>query len=105
MDIGTPPQPQYVQLDTGSFELWVNPDCSQLEYSSDIQFCQTVGHYDPRGSDTAAPTTESKELVYGIGRAVIQYVTDNIALSGSGMFVLFDGEVSASFTDTMQTRW
>ncbi|KAI0010199.1 acid protease [Xylariaceae sp. FL0662B] len=81
LDIGTPPQQVYVQLDTGSFELWVNPDCSNLEGSADARFCKAVGHYDPSSSSTAAMVAGTKVLKYGIGSASIQYVTDNIGLS------------------------
>ena len=84
MDIGTPPQPQYVQLDTGSFELWVNPNCSTLATAIDTRFCESVGHYDPGASSTSTQLDGSKTLVYGIGSARIDYVTDDIALSGTG---------------------
>ncbi|KAI1085432.1 acid protease [Whalleya microplaca] len=83
LDIGTPPQEVYVQLDTGSFELWVNPDCSDLEGSADVRFCKAVGHYNPSSSSTAAKVTGTKVLRYGIGSANIQYVTDDIGLSGT----------------------
>ncbi|EMR65842.1 putative secreted aspartic proteinase protein [Eutypa lata UCREL1] len=83
LDIGTPPQPQFVQLDTGSFELWVNPDCSNLNAASDIRFCNAVGNYNPSASSTAEQLAGTKTLVYGIGSAKIQYVADDITLSGT----------------------
>ncbi|RYP47111.1 hypothetical protein DL768_006785 [Monosporascus sp. mg162] len=83
LEIGTPPQPQFVQLDTGSFELWVNPECSSLGGPSDRQFCEAVGHYEPSASSTSAQLAGTKTLVYGIGSARIQYVADNIRLSGT----------------------
>ncbi|KAI1496778.1 aspartic peptidase domain-containing protein [Biscogniauxia marginata] len=79
--IGTPPQEVYVQLDTGSFELWVNPDCSNLEGSADLRFCQAVGHYLPQSSSTAVKIAGTKTLRYGIGSASIQYVVDDIGLA------------------------
>lgn len=84
VDIGAPPQQQYVQLDTGSFELWVNPNCSALKNAIDRRFCESVGNYDPGASSTSTQLDGSKELVYGIGSARIEYVTDDIALSGTG---------------------
>ncbi|KAI0156690.1 acid protease [Hypoxylon sp. FL1284] len=83
LNIGTPPQQVYVQLDTGSFELWVNPDCSELQGSADVRFCQAVGHYDSASSSTATKLAGTKSLRYGIGSADVQYVTDDIDLGGS----------------------
>ncbi|KAI1773646.1 acid protease [Hypoxylon cercidicola] len=83
LEIGTPPQQVYVQLDTGSFELWVNPDCSDLRGSADVRFCRAVGHYDSASSSTATQLATSKTLRYGIGSANIQYVTDDIGLGGT----------------------
>ncbi|KAI1643870.1 acid protease [Daldinia loculata] len=83
LDIGTPPQQVYVQLDTGSFELWVNPDCSDLSGSADVRFCQAVGHYDSSSSSTATQLAGTKTLRYGIGAAKIQYFSDDIGLTGT----------------------
>lgn len=83
LEIGNPPQPNYVQLDTGSFELWVNPDCTNLGTTSDKRFCQAVGAYDPSKSSTANVMQTTKLLRYGIGSANIQYVTDDIGFQNS----------------------
>ncbi|KAI1105648.1 acid protease [Jackrogersella minutella] len=83
LDIGNPAQQIYVQLDTGSFELWVNPDCSDLQGSVDIKFCQAVGHYNPSSSSSAVQMAGTKTLQYGIGSAQIQYVADDIGLTGT----------------------
>ncbi|KAH6661329.1 aspartic peptidase domain-containing protein [Truncatella angustata] len=83
LEIGSPPQSNYVQLDTGSFELWVNPDCTNLDSSSDKRFCQAVGSYDPSTSGSSVVSTSTKNLRYGIGSAQIQYVTDDIGFEGS----------------------
>ncbi|KAI1134874.1 acid protease [Hypoxylon sp. FL0543] len=83
LDIGTPAQQVYVQLDTGSFELWVNPDCSDLQGSADIRFCKAVGHYEPSSSSSATQVAGTKTLRYGIGSAEVQYVTDDIGLAGT----------------------
>ncbi|KAK1968724.1 eukaryotic aspartyl protease [Colletotrichum sublineola] len=82
LNIGTPPQAVYAQLDTGSFELWVNPDCTVLA-ASDQRFCEAVGFYDPARSTTAIQMQTNKTLRYGIGAANISYVRDNLALAGS----------------------
>lgn len=82
LSIGTPPQPVFVQLDTGSFELWVNPDCSKVR-GADALFCERVGQYDTSRSSTVTSLGTSKFLKYGIGSANISYVTDTITLAGS----------------------
>ncbi|TID01731.1 Candidapepsin-3 [Colletotrichum higginsianum] len=82
LNIGTPPQAVYAQLDTGSFELWVNPDCTVLA-AADQRFCEAVGFYDSARSSTAVSMQTSKTLRYGIGAANITYVRDSLALAGS----------------------
>ena len=84
VSIGTPPQPVFVQLDTGSFELWVNPDCTTVS-GADAVFCQRVGQYDTTRSSTAASLSTTKTLRYGIGTANITYFTDTVTLAGSPM--------------------
>ncbi|EGO57195.1 hypothetical protein NEUTE1DRAFT_80655 [Neurospora tetrasperma FGSC 2508] len=82
LEIGTPPQTVYTQLDTGSFELWVNPDCTTVS-PSDLSFCDHIGFYNASLSSTSKSLGTSKTLRYGIGAANISYVTDTISLSGS----------------------
>ncbi|KAK0752932.1 aspartic peptidase domain-containing protein [Schizothecium vesticola] len=82
LSIGTPPQPVFVQLDTGSFELWVNPDCTTVT-GSDRAFCERAGRFDSQLSSTLDSLGTTKELRYGIGSANISYVTDTISLAGS----------------------
>ncbi|KAF3057013.1 putative aspartic-type endopeptidase OPSB [Trichoderma lentiforme] len=82
LNIGTPPQTVYAQIDTGSFELWVNPDCSNVQ-TSDQRFCRAIGFYDPKSSSTSFVTGSAAQLRYGIGSANVSYVQDSIALPGS----------------------
>lgn len=82
VNIGTPAQQLFVQLDTGSFELWVNPNCTGLSLS-DATFCSATGSYDASKSSTAVTSTVKKTLSYGIGSANIVYVKDSIALPGA----------------------
>ncbi|KAK3374794.1 aspartic peptidase domain-containing protein [Podospora didyma] len=84
LSIGTPPQPVYVQLDTGSFELWVNPDCATVS-DGDSLFCERAGRYDSAKSSTASKLGTKKTLRYGIGTANISYVVDTVSLAGSAM--------------------
>ena len=82
VSIGTPPQPVFVQLDTGSFELWVNPDCATVD-GSDATFCGRIGQYNTNSSSTSVSLGTTKTLRYGIGSANITYVTDTISMAGS----------------------
>ncbi|RWA10644.1 hypothetical protein EKO27_g4462 [Xylaria grammica] len=87
VNIGTPPQSVFVQLDTGSFELWVNPNCTTLLGAFDMRFCRAVGHYDSSSSSSAIELAEVKTLRYGIGSANIQYVVDTIGLAGTDVLL------------------
>lgn len=82
LNIGTPAQQVYVQLDTGSFELWVNPTCSTLS-ASDKAFCDAAGYYNKTQSSTATSLNSGKKLAYGLGSTNITYVKDSIALPGA----------------------
>ncbi|KAF4591401.1 eukaryotic aspartyl protease [Ophiocordyceps camponoti-floridani] len=80
--IGNPPQNVSVHLDTGSFELWVNPDCGRLG-AADKTFCKSGGRYEPSQSDTSVTTDVQTTLRYGIGSANITYVEDSVAFPGT----------------------
>lgn len=82
MNIGTPAQQVFVQLDTGSFELWVNPTCTSLSLS-DATFCEATGTFDTSQSSTAVNMSTVKTLAYGLGSANITYFKDSIALPGA----------------------
>lgn len=82
VNIGSPAQPVYVQLDTGSFELWVNPTCTGLS-ASDATFCRSIGFYNVSRSNTVQPLNTGKTLSYGIGSANVTYVKDSISLPGA----------------------
>ncbi|KAI0136251.1 aspartic peptidase domain-containing protein [Xylariales sp. AK1849] len=77
--IGTPEQPVKVIIDTGSDELWVNPNCSS---SGDAQQCNSYGFYDPRKSSTMNNTQATTNVSYADGSQVdLTYYTDTITLS------------------------
>jgi hypothetical protein len=73
-----------VVLDTGSFELWVDPTCSAASTSDQAADCKAAGLYDPTSSSTVVDMKASNELPYGKGVVDIAYVADNIQLPGSG---------------------
>jgi hypothetical protein len=99
VQIGTPAQSVYAQLDTGSWELWVNPSCSGLSSSADKTFCTAVGQYKPDDSSSSDDTGETKTLNYGVGSAEIEYFTDDIALSDSAKLKSVQFGVASRTTD------
>ena len=79
--MGTGPEPQAVDLllDTGSFELWVNPDCAK---SNEPDMCRAFGSYNPSKSPTAKTAEESFAVQYGSGQTSGKYYTDDISIAG-----------------------
>lgn len=81
-------QPVSVLLDTGSFELWVDPDCSSFNAtgdesnSSDAYLCASAGRYSPSVSKTAVALNESFSVQYGIGSANGTYYSDDVEIGG-----------------------
>ena len=68
-----------VQLDTGSSELWVDPDCAVSFYPTG---CAANGLYTPTNSFTSHNLTKSFTITYGIGSASGTYFTDNVGVAG-----------------------
>ncbi|KAI1086841.1 acid protease [Rostrohypoxylon terebratum] len=82
MTLGTGENPQTVSvlLDTGSFEMWVNPNCSAANVQ---EYCEAFGHYDPDMSPTAKSLNTNFGIQYGQGSASGIYYTDDVYLSGA----------------------
>jgi hypothetical protein len=73
-----------VVLDTGSFELWVDPTCSTASDSTQQAECNKAGQYDPNSSSTLVDQKATNELPYGKGVVDVAYVSDNINVPGTG---------------------
>lgn len=83
LSIGTPGQPVKVAIDTGSSELWVNPNCKTSQSTAQYQECLTNGQYDASQSSTAKDLDSGNTIPYGIGTVEIEYFKDNVALPNS----------------------
>ncbi|RYP76964.1 hypothetical protein DL770_007138 [Monosporascus sp. CRB-9-2] len=73
-----PPQAVNVLLDTGSFELWVNPDCGR---AAEPGFCEEFGRYDPALSTTREDLGQPFEIQYGSGATSGTYYRDDIYIN------------------------
>jgi hypothetical protein len=84
LSIGTPGQSVKVAIDTGSDELWVNPDCTSRGLTaSQVKECKADGKYVPNSSSTAEKLTDTNQIQYGKGAVALAYYADNIALPES----------------------
>ncbi|KAF8861534.1 acid protease, partial [Acephala macrosclerotiorum] len=79
-EIGTPAQTVQVQIDTGSYELWVDPLCSNANSPT---YCAQFNVYNPNNSSTASDEGESFDFLYGTGEAAGEYLIDDVVI-GSG---------------------
>jgi hypothetical protein len=68
-----------VQIDTGSSELWVDPDCA---VAFDPTGCVANGVYTPSNSITSQNLNSNFSITYGIGSASGTYFTDNVGVGG-----------------------
>lgn len=85
LTFGSNSQAVKIAIDTGSDELFVNPNCNDRDFTqSQQQDCTEDGKYDPSTSSTSNVTQETSQIVYGSGAVNIQYVVDSIGIPGAG---------------------
>jgi hypothetical protein len=88
VSIGTPPQKTYVEVDTGSSELWVNANCSTVPTDFGQQdLCKQIPLYDPTKSSSQTGPLGWRQIAYGsVGESLtgvqMNYYKDNIDLGG-----------------------
>ncbi|EQK98943.1 secreted aspartic proteinase [Ophiocordyceps sinensis CO18] len=81
---GNPQQAIQVLVDTGSSELWINPDCATSGPASEQAFCLgQVGKYRANNSRTSSTRGEKGRIRYGSGAVNFTYFTDDVGLPNS----------------------
>lgn len=78
LSIGSPAQNVFVQLDTGSTDLWVDPDCRSAPTSADQELCASMSRFDYQAFSTFVDLKASYELFYGSGNATVEWATEYV---------------------------
>ncbi|UNI19363.1 hypothetical protein JDV02_005549 [Purpureocillium takamizusanense] len=94
--LGTPGQKVTVVFDTGSAELWVNPNCAK---SYDPTLCSKFGRF--TGSQTLVDAHANGEIRYGTGVVELAYVYDYVQLGPAKLSQqIFGVALDSNFTVT-----
>jgi hypothetical protein len=102
VSIGAPGQTTYVGVDTGSDQLWVNPNCSTAPTAfGQQQLCEQTPRYDPSISTTHHGPLGSSRIVYGsdgesLTGVELDYYKDTVAINGVLLKPLQQTSVSLS---------
>lgn len=78
VEIGTPPQKIKVFIDTGSYELWVNPKCKT---SASQSICESHGIYYPDRSNSSMHVGGNFAVTYGTGAVRGSYWSDVMSIA------------------------
>ena len=83
--IGTPGQPQSLQLDTGSRNLWI-PASGSAICSSSLMNCSSLGSFDKSESSTYETNGQSNTISYGDGSSVTGvWCNDTVRIGGKAI--------------------
>ncbi|KAH8878607.1 acid protease, partial [Thozetella sp. PMI_491] len=97
VQLGTPEQTVSVQLDSGSSELWVNPNCSN--YPGLENWCKSQGFFNSSTSSTFNNTGPDGSIVYGGGNVTFRYATDNVRVGSTKVIRQRFGVATDSYTE------
>jgi hypothetical protein len=81
VNIGTPSQTVFLEVDTGSDDIWVNPNCAYAPQGQGAT-CAAAGAYDPAESSTFTNLSTPFSLGYAIGQSNGYWGTETISLPG-----------------------
>jgi hypothetical protein len=93
-----------VTLDTGSNELWVNPDCSTALSAAQSTWCLSNPVYNSGASSTVLDEDVQFDLEYGKGSAQGEYLEDIVWVGGVQVPNSIFGDASTS-TDMAAGIW
>ncbi|KAF4984908.1 hypothetical protein FDECE_16988 [Fusarium decemcellulare] len=83
LSIGSPAQQIRLQIDSGSSETWVNPNCANAGSAANQQLCKSWGQYDFSKSKTGTNLHWQNTLAYGSGGTKVAYIADNVSIPDS----------------------
>jgi hypothetical protein len=84
VELGDPSQSVKLVIDTGSFEMWINPNCTA---SASKAACDANGHYDPKASGWSQALGSYFEFRYGTGFASGEYYGDLFYLREKNLLI------------------
>lgn len=80
LNLGTPSQPVVVIVDTGSSELWVNPQCANAGDPTSVAFCKTLPVFNTKTSQSLVDLHVAGSIQYGKGDVSLEYYTDFVSV-------------------------
>lgn len=88
IEVGTPGQLVSVMFDTGSSELWLNPNCGKAD---NPELCQQLGRFDSARSSTFNDTGAKHVTSYGSGYVNVTYAYDAVNIGSAKLSNQFFG--------------